>query len=237
MISLNPDALVKSSGILRFMKVDIIHDAKQAKGIAVIIDILRAATVEAYILGNNADYIIPVKTKAEAFAFREKNPEVILIGESNGLKIEGFDYGNSPSEIKDVDFTEKVVVHRSSHGTQGLVDAQTADEIIFGSFVTFSAIKKYIERTKPNIVSLVPTLDAGDDELFADYLFRNLYGYENNFEEVKEQTKGLNSIFLDPKQPEFPEEDFHLALTLDTFPFLCITDKKDGQLIVKKLEV
>lgn len=220
-----------------YVKVNIIHDAKQAKGIAVIIDILRAATVEAYILGNNADYIIPVKTQTEAFAIREKNPEVILIGESNGLKIEGFDYGNSPSEIKDVDFEGKVVVHRSSNGTQGLVDAQDADQVIFGSFVIFSAIQKYIEKTKPEIVSLVPTHGEGDDELFADYLYRNLYGYENNFEEVKERTKGLNSIFLDPRHPEFPAEDFHLALTLDTFPFLCITDKKDGQLIVKKLEV
>lgn len=118
-----------------------------------------------------------------------------------------------------------------------MVDAQTADQVIFGSFVTFSAIKNYIEKTKPEVVSLVPTLDAGDDELFADYLYRNLYGYKNNFEEIKERTKGLNNIFLDPRHPEFPEEDFHLALTLDTFPFLCITDKKDDQLIVRKLEV
>ncbi|MBA3723751.1 MAG: 2-phosphosulfolactate phosphatase [Candidatus Levybacteria bacterium] len=219
------------------MKVNIIHDAKQAKGLAVIIDILRAATVEAFILGNNANCIIPVKTSAEAFALREKNPRIVLIGESNGLKIEGFDYGNSPSEIKNVNFEGKIVVHRSSHGTQGLVDAQGADQVIFGSFVTFSAIKKFIEKTNPKVVSLVPTLDEGDDELFANYLYRDLYGYDNNFEEVKERTKGLNSIFLDPEHPEFPEEDFHLALTLDTFPFLCITDKKDDQLIVKKQEV
>lgn len=219
------------------MKVDIIHDAKQAKGIAVIIDILRAATVEAFILGNNADYIIPVKTNVEAFALQEKNPNYILIGESNGLKIEGFDYGNSPSEIKNVDFTGKVVVHRSSHGTQGLVDAQTADQVIFGSFVTFSAIKNYIEKVRPDIVSLVPTVDEGDDEHFAYYLYKNLYGYETNFEEVKEAVREVNSIFLDPKHPEFPEEDFHLSLTLDTFHFICITDRKEGQLIIKKLEV
>ena len=123
------------------MKIHLVNDAKQAKGVAVVIDILRAATVAAFILGNNAKYIIPVKTKEEAFELKKAHPDYILIGENNGYKIKDFDYGNSPSEIKAIDFTGKVVVHRSSNGTQGLVNAQSADEIIFGSFVTFSAIK------------------------------------------------------------------------------------------------
>lgn len=223
------------------MKIDIIHDATQAKGIAVIIDIFRAATVEAFILGNNAEYIVPVKTKEEAFALREKNPDYILLGENNGYKIEGFDYGNSPTEIKNVDFTGKVVVHRSSHGTQGLVDAQKADEVIFGSFVTFSAVKKYIKQNKPDTVSLVPTLakteETNEDEHFAYYLYKELNGYDTDMEEVRNHIKGLGSVLLDPKFPEFPEEDFHLSLTLDLYPFICLTDKRDGQLIIRKQKI
>jgi 2-phosphosulfolactate phosphatase len=224
------------------MKIDIIHDAKQAKGMAIVIDIFRAATVEAFILGNNAEYIIPVKTKEEAFALREENSDYILLGENNGYKIEGFDYGNSPSEIKNVDFTGKVVVHRSSHGTQGLVDAdQHADKVIFGSFVTFSAVKKYIEQNKPDAVSLIPTVaeteETNEDEHFAYYLYKELHGYDTDMEEIRNHIKGLGSVLLDPNFPEFPEEDFHLSLALDLYPFICLTDKRNGQLIVKKHEV
>lgn len=223
------------------MKIDIIHDAMKAKGIAVVIDIFRAATVEAFILGNNAEYIIPVKTKEEAFALREKNSDYILLGENNGYKIEGFDYGNSPSEIKNVDFTKKVVVHRSSHGTQGLVDAQKADEVIFGSFVTFSAVKKYIEQNKPDTVSLVPTQakteETNEDEHFAYYLYKELHGYNTDIDEVKNHIKGLGGVLLNPNFPEFPEEDFHLSLKLDLYPFICLTDKQDGMLVIRKHEV
>ena len=37
---------------MRSMKIKIIHDPKEAKGIAVIIDVFRAFTVEPYLMNN-----------------------------------------------------------------------------------------------------------------------------------------------------------------------------------------
>ena len=57
-------------------------------------------------------------------------------------------------EIK-IDFSGKTVIHTTSAGTQGLVNAVQADEVITGSFVNAEAIVSYIRRQAPAMVSLV----------------------------------------------------------------------------------
>lgn len=220
------------------MKIELIYEPKRTKGLVIVIDVIRAATVAAFILGNNAKYIIPVKTKTEAIALKKMKPEYLLVGEIDGYNIEGFDYGNSPSEVKNVDFTDQIIVHRSSLGTSGLLAFPDATEIIFGSFVTFSAIKNYLKKTQPRFVSFFPTGGYGsDDERFAYYLYKDLHNHSVDIQEEREYIKNLDNRFSNPKKPEFPEEDIELSLTLDTFPFICITKKYEGNLIVKKLEI
>lgn len=220
------------------MNIELVYEPKKAKGTVIVIDVIRAATVAAYILNNNAKYLIPVKTKAEAINLKKKNSKYILLGEVDGYKGEGFDYGNSPSEIKDISFKDKVVVHRSSLGTAGLLSVPSAKEIIFGSFVTFSAIKKYLQQTRPSVVSLFPTGGYGsEDERFAFFLHKSIQGHPTDIEDERNYIKSLDSKFFNPIRTEFPEEDFHLSLTLDTFPFICLSDSINGQLIVRKQEV
>ena len=94
------------------MKIEIIKslkDADKATGLAVVIDVFRAFTTEAYIFANGASKIIPVLDLDEAYKLKKENPEYILVGERGGIKPEGFDYGNSPTEILNVDFTGKTI--------------------------------------------------------------------------------------------------------------------------------
>lgn len=67
---------------------------------------------------NGAKYIILAQTLEEAYALKRAHPEYILAGERGGIKPEGFDFGNSPTEIFDQDFTDKVIVHTTSNGTK-----------------------------------------------------------------------------------------------------------------------
>ena len=135
------------------MDVQILHlidGAKEAKGLTVIIDVFRAFTVETYLSRNNAAKIIPVGDVQIAFDYRQKHPDAILCGERKGIIIDGFDYGNSPSQIEHVDFTGKTVIHTTSAGTQGIANAKaTADEIIGGNLVAAKAIARYIKSKKP----------------------------------------------------------------------------------------
>ncbi len=200
-----------------------VKGAQQAKGIAIIIDVLRAATVSAYLLNAEVKSIVPVSTAEEAFDYKKNKPYILLVGEDRGKKIPGFDIGNSPSEIKlRKDLRGKQVIHRSSTGTQGLVNAQNAQQIIFGSFVTAGAILNYLKSLSDKDITLVP-MYALEDQLFAEYLRDNLLGHENqSIESIKErlsQHEWLQKSFFDPNNSNFPEDDFHLSLVTDVFDF------------------
>lgn len=217
-----------------------ISEAEHAEGTVVVIDIFRAASTAACALSRGAKYLIPVSTKEDAFKIKRENPDYILVGEEKGLKIPGFDYGNSPSEMLKGDIAGKIIIHRTTNGTRGLLRARKAEEIIFGSFLIVSAIKEYITIKKPVLLSLVALDGPGsEDDKFAFYLEEILSGKEPDFNVIinyLEHYKGWGRRFLDPFLPEYPKEDFYLSLKLDLFDFLVITEKgKDGLLQNKKI--
>jgi len=212
-----------------------IDGAKKATGLTVVIDIMRAATVEAYAFGQGAKYIIPVATEEEAFALKKQNSEYLLMGEIGGHNIEGFDFGNSPSEIVKIDLTGKTLVQRTSSGTQGLVNATSAQELIFGSFVTCSAIVKYIRARDYKDISIV-AIDS-EDNIFASFLEDSLTGKQLDKEKVRQNfyTHPETKWFLDHQRPEFPSKDIDYALDFDKFNFLCLVKRNNNQLITNKI--
>jgi 2-phosphosulfolactate phosphatase len=208
-----------------------VEGAKKAQGIVVIIDIFRAATVEAFLLGKEVKEIIPVATVEEAFKYKKENPDYILCGEDHGYTIEGFDLGNSPFDIsKDMGLKGKTIIHRSSQGTQGIVNAKNAEEIIFGSFVTASAISDYLIKKNPSVCSIVAMDEPGsEDEIFADYLISKLK--KEPLRDTGEITEYLSkhhaaARFLDPTVTEFPKEDFYLCMDVDRFNFFPLVQGK-----------
>ena len=121
-----------------------IEGAKQATGVAVIIDVFRAFSVEAYLMNSNVKKIIPVGDMQIAYDYKKNNPGVILVGERHGKILPGFDFGNSPSQLEGADLTGKTVIHTTSAGTQGIANAKNADVILTGSLVNAKAVAKYI---------------------------------------------------------------------------------------------
>jgi len=231
-------------------KIDILYGiegAKSAKGIAVIIDIFRASSCVAYALSKSIKYIIPVSTAEEAFALKKKNPDYILMGEDRGIKIEGFDLGNSPFEILELGdkLKDKIIVHRSSQGTQGIVNVKRADEIIIGSFPVAQAVANYINRKKSKFVSLVAMGgigsnegSGGEDDVFAKFLKEKILGKKPEVDPIIKylETHEGSRRFLDPNIPEFPNEDFSLCLATDIFDFVPVAVKTSNGLIIKKHE-
>ena len=141
------------------MKIEILHGiegAKKAQGLAIIIDVFRAFTTTCYAIANGARIILATGSIEQALDLKRANTDRILIGERDGFKCDGFDFGNSPGEIINENFVGKEIILTSSAGTQGLINAKNADEIITGSFVNVGAITHYISQKKPEIVSIVP---------------------------------------------------------------------------------
>jgi len=124
------------------MEIEIYHlieGAKQAEGLVVIIDVFRAFSLECYLYSMGAKEIRPVGTMEETLAWREKDNNCILVGERQGKMCEGFDFGNSPSTVTPDRVKGKRVIHTTSAGTQGVVHATHASEIITGSLVNAHA--------------------------------------------------------------------------------------------------
>ena len=207
--------------------LELIEGAQAAKGLTVIIDVFRAMTVEAYVIQNGAADLIPIGSIEEAYEYREKHPGALLMGERGGKKCEGFDFGNSPSQVKDFDFTGKTVVHTTSAGTQGIANAKGADEILTGAMVNAKAIAEYIKRSGAEDVSLVCMGLAGvkntvEDRMCAEYIKALVEGTPFNHAPWVEKCKTDDGKkFFDPeKQEVFPESDFHLSVEADRFDFV-----------------
>lgn len=212
---------------MEIRRLSLIPGAKNATGLAVIIDVFRAFTTAAYAFSNGATKILPVGSVEEALELRKLHPDWLLMGEEGGIKVEAFDYGNSPSEIKEVPLVGRTIVQRTSAGTQGIVNAVNASEVLPGSFVIADAIVDYIRARNPETVSLVAMGWGGrekapEDELFAEYLQIRLNGGEPDFQEMKRKIRehSQGAKFFDPAQPQFFEGDFHAAMDLNRFNFV-----------------
>ncbi len=231
------------------MNIKILHNvegAKEATGVAVIIDVFRAFTVEAYLMNNGAKKLIPVGDQELAYAYKKNDPNVILIGERHGKILPGFDYGNSPSQIENVRFDGKTVVHTTSAGTQGIANASKADVILTGSLVNAKAIANYILENNYQDVSLVSMgleglRDTDEDILCAEYikslLMNSPIELTQRIEKLKE-TDGKK--FFDPELQEiFPEPDFFLSTDVDKFDFVLRLEKDEetNENCIKKIKV
>ena len=104
------------------------RDANEAQGAALVIDVFRAFTTAAIAFDRGAERITLVAQVEEALEIRRRNPAIaeILMGEVDGRRPDGFDYGNSPYEASSVDFAGKSIVQSTRAGTVGTAAAGAA---------------------------------------------------------------------------------------------------------------
>ena len=222
-----------------------LEGAKKAEGLTVVIDVFRAFTVGCYVMNNGASEIIAAGSVETAKQLRYANPDSIVIGERNERKVEGFDFGNSPTHIESYDFTGKTVVQTTSAGTQGLVQAKGADEIITGSLVNADAVITYIRQKDPSVLSLVAMGYAGklpteEDLLCAEYIRDVVQNQKTNLEDkILKLKEGSGSRFFDPANVNHsPPDDFFLCTRIGIFDFILKANEiYDDYVILKKQEI
>ena len=221
---------------MRIKMLELLSGAQQATGTAVVIDVFRACSVSCYAFAAGVERILPVDTVEDARALRAAHPDYVLAGERNCLKIDGFDFGNSPSEIKDAVLAGKTLVHATSAGTRGLFAAMdSAERVLTCSFPNMAATAQALIEQDPEVVSIVAMGKAGvshapEDKLCAMYLANLLQAVPNAFPAIPRFLRASESaaIFFGDTAI-VPEEDFALCLNLDAFDFsLEATRQADG---------
>lgn len=230
------------------MKIDIlqfVEGAQSARGFVVIIDVFRAFSVACYAFDSGASRIIATDSPDKAFILKSKYRNSVLAGERDEKKIEGFDFGNSPTEIIQSDLMGKTFIHTTTAGTRGLVSAANSDWLITGSLVNAGAIVKYIRSINPEVVSLVAmgyraSISTEEDLLCAEIIKARLLGKEFRAEDkISELRESSGKRFFDPANSDFsPPTDFFLCTMTDRFNFvLRAITRADGNIDLMKLEM
>ena len=226
----------------------LLEGAQTAKGVAVIIDVFRAFTCAPLLFSFGIQKSILVSTPQEAFVLKEKNSELVLIGEVGGIPIDGFDLGNSPSEILKKGtafFNGKTVVQRTSSGVQGVLTAlDVADEVLPASYTLAKSTARYILSKQPPRVSLVSMgvalkEIAPEDEWCGRYIAHLLGVNDYNHNEALKEIlyNQTTQKFFDPEKPHFPPEDPIMCLQLDSHDFALRATRDDGKVVVNKIDV
>jgi 2-phosphosulfolactate phosphatase len=207
---------------------EFVNGAREAEGVTVIIDVFRAFSTACYAFDNGIRRLIDVASPSDAFALREKlRAETLIAGEQDERKPEGFDFGNSPTEMLSGYLHGKTMIHCTTAGTIGILNATDATEVLGAGLVNAGAVASYITLINPEKVTLVAmgyraTLSADEDLLCATYIRDTLLGKEPDISrEINNLQKGSGSRFFDPQNLSFsPPTDFFLCTDLNRFNFV-----------------
>lgn len=169
---------------------------KEEENIVVIIDIFRATTAICTAFHHGAKEIIPIATIEEARSYLQKG---ILVGaERDAIKVDGFDFGNSPYDYMGDHVFGKTIALTTTNGTQAIEVSKNAYKVVIGAFTNISVLCDWLVTQNKNILLLCsgwknrfnledslfagamtfellkrnPDLKLGDAALALDYLYQ-----------------------------------------------------------------
>jgi 2-phosphosulfolactate phosphatase len=230
---------------MKVTRGSLLSGAQNARGIAVVVDVFRAFTCTPIMFSLGIRGSILVASPEEGLAMKKENPALVLVGEMAGVPIDGFDLGNSPSQILRLGrtfFADKMVVQRTSAGVQGALAAlDAAAEVLLGSYVNSKATAKEIVSRNPDQVSIVAMgvqlkEKAPEDEWCARYIAHLLGHSEYDHNEALREIvfHETTQKFLRGDKAHFPAEDPVLCLQRDIYDFSLRVAREDALVIVRK---
>lgn len=233
----------------RILRKSLMAGAREARGVAVVIDVYRAFTSAALMTHLGAREILLLANPADVLRLKHEQG-CLAVGEVDGIPVPGFDMGNSPSQIAAAGralFAGRTVALRTSAGVTGAVAAAAnADTVILGSFVTAGVIARHIRqcRPAPEIVSLVAMGAGGqeatpEDLACADYIEHLLTGapYDPIGTLSRVIQHECTQKFLRGDQSHFPPADPLYCLQRDVFDFALVAAPHNGQLAARRVDV
>ena len=202
-------------------------DQATAADTVVVIDVLRSFTTAAVALDQGALAVYPIQDPTSVIHMRAKLERVVSVGAvAGGARVAGFDYGNSPSALKEADLSAKNVVLSTAAGVRGLHLYRRAKRLYAGSLVCASATAAAIREAGAEDVCFVITgewadRDGDEDIACADYI-ESLLRCESRTPEpfaqrVRKSDFGLR--FAVGTWPDFPAADLEIASHIDLFGF------------------
>ncbi|HSS60490.1 MAG TPA: 2-phosphosulfolactate phosphatase [Candidatus Limnocylindrales bacterium] len=210
-----------------------IAGAQQARGTVVVIDVLRSFTVSAYALAGGARECRLVRTVEEARALAARTVGAVLCVEEEALPVEGIPISNSPTLIRAMHLQDRILIQRSSAGTQVAAEVRS-DAMFAGSLVVAGATAQACLLREPDVVTLVASADHPEDHACARYIEGLIRGEAPDIEALLDPLRRSERYrrARSGTWPGFPPTDLDYALKPDVFDFAMPVSRAEGYLRV-----
>jgi 2-phosphosulfolactate phosphatase len=145
-------------------------------GTVILVDVLRTCTTAAMLFERGVKYL-DIVDKLRLARQRAESTNATLLGERAGLPPEGFNYGNSLAELRDVVITNRAVV-TSENAPKSLALLTGANTLLLGSLYNADAVVKTAAKHNDGEIVIVCSGFLGqedlDDTLTAGFLAAGL---------------------------------------------------------------
>jgi len=163
-----------------FYSPSVVDEASVEGRTAVVIDVIRATSTLVEALANGAKAFFPTVSTEEAVKLASSlgREDTLLCGERRGLKVEGFDLGNSPAEFTSEVVGGKQLVMTTTNGTRAFAAVEGADRVLAASFMNLSAVADALDGVSDLVIvcSGRENRFSLDDALCAGMLLKALEG-------------------------------------------------------------
>ena len=139
-----------------------LKDRDLSKTLCVVFDVFRATSSMITALSNGAQAVIPVGEIAEALELRRRDPNLLLAGEREGLRIRAalaggvdFDFGNSPREFTREKVQGRTLVSTTTNGTRALRACAHAKAVLIGAFLNLTATTAHVRQQQPDALMVI----------------------------------------------------------------------------------
>mgnify|MGYP000132616777 CR=1 FL=1 len=174
----------------------------------------------------------------------------VAAGEQLGVKVEGFDIGNSPLSYLDSKVKGCSVALTTTNGVKALKQAESAYQIIIGAFLNLSAVSEYITSQERDVLVVAAgwrghfnledslftgavvekAIDSGEFEFVSDSAWAALNLYKNTKNNLDKALKSANHY---QRLLKFDcQKDIDFCLTIDTYT--CLPILKNGELVLNE---
>jgi 2-phosphosulfolactate phosphatase len=168
-------------------------------GCYVVIDVLRASTVICTALANGAKEVIPFADVERARAqMKRRDAHELLCGERAGVKINGFDLGNSPSEYTPVVISGKSLLYASTNGSVAMAQSPQGTDTIVAGFVNLTAAAEHIDRIGMSTLIVCSGREGGfslEDAVCAGALIARLWEFSDHAESATDSAYAAQALW------------------------------------------
>jgi 2-phosphosulfolactate phosphatase len=239
-----------------------IAEPAEVPSVAVVIDVMRAFTVAAWVFARGAERIVLAASEEEALALKGSHAGWLAL--KDGAPAAGYDAVNSPGLVRVLELGGRTVVVKTTAGTVGAMavekvmrtametDGETGVEaalVLCASFVVAGATARFLRVADDGRVTFVITGEGGradEDLACAEYIARRLGGgdgasdvdvapYLRRARESRaaaDLTAGVRRGYRGVHP-----DDVELCLEVDRFPFAMVALREESMLVLRPVEI